>query len=186
MSDANCICETKPEDERLLNIDPRCPAHGDKPDAKTLLENLQELEAASSPAPWHAQVDEDNDQEGSVWCGAYEDERPAICSSESKEWPMAAADAELIAALRNDAIPALAASQARVEALEGAILVLSEPFAHDQPAYWWQPYNDEQLSPRQADALNKAIAMVRGAVPPVGWTSFEAEYAALDASRGSR
>ena len=97
----------------------------DKPDAKTVLERLRELEEEASPAPWTAQVDEDHNQEGSVWCGAYEDERPAVCGSHDDEWPMDAGDAELIAALRNDAIPALAASeqtvatlQARVEALE--------------------------------------------------------------------
>ena len=38
--------------------------------------------------------------------------------------------------------------------------------------YWWQPYNDEMLSPPQANALNRAIAEVSGKRPPAGWLEF--------------
>ena len=76
------------------------------------LDAIEKLLAEANPAPWIAQADEDNEQEGSVWCGAYEDERPAVCGSFSKDWPLDAGDAETIAALRNAAPTLLALAHA--------------------------------------------------------------------------
>jgi hypothetical protein len=67
------------------------------------LDELERLLAEATPGPWRWECDEDNGQEGSVWCAHYEDELPAVCGSHSKAWPMSAEDAEAIAALRNEA-----------------------------------------------------------------------------------
>ena len=82
------------------------------------LDAIEKLLAEGNPAPWIAQVDEDNEQEGSVWCGAYEDERPAVCGSFSNDWPLDAADAETIATLRNAAPTLLALARAGREHYE--------------------------------------------------------------------
>jgi len=97
------------------------------------LDELEKLLAEGNPAPWIAQVDEDNEQEGSVWCGAYEDERPAVCGSFSNDWPLDAADAETIATLRNAAPTLLALARAGRRLAETGLMVIYAHIGDSQP-----------------------------------------------------